>query len=154
MLVTKPVTSLVEPVQWAKARRVHVEDGFLVGDFEGAAAYPLLEAAQKGRALKAFIEARTDEEACRFTENWGMLYKWLEGGRQDRFPLDLFRLHQTYLATLIKLGDAIRRSQRAAVGGAIEIMGDAYARLIQRKQAWQISFMASVREPREAPWNV
>ena len=139
MAVTVPVTSAIEPMMWAKPRHVRVEDTFLVGDFERAPTYPLLVAAQEGRALKAFIEARSNEEACQFTEDWGLLYQWDEGGRTDRLPLDLFRLHQVYLTAIIKLGDAIQRHAEWDVGNALTNLGDASSRLFSRKHQRQLS---------------
>jgi len=74
-------------------------------------------------ALRGFSEATSDEGGYRFAESRGFLYRWNQEGRRDRFPLDLFQLHQVYLLRLVKLGDALRNGARNGVRDAIEASG-------------------------------
>lgn len=95
---------------WRKPRQVSLSAGVLEVDFEGGTSYPLLEAARDTHALRALVDAETDEELCYFTSNWGLLYHRLKDGRADRFPLDLLRLHRRILLALGKLAESIRSS--------------------------------------------
>ena len=109
MSVTQPVTGNVA-TQWPKPRRVMVDGGYLIADFSGGFEYPLLAAAKKGRALRALLDARTNDEVGEFTKGWGLLYQRLEGGRSDRFPLDLFHIERRKFLAVIRLGTALRGS--------------------------------------------
>lgn len=107
MGVTQTVTAFAGS-QWRKPRHVEVKDEHLFADFAAGSVYPLLEAAQDGRALRALIDARTDEEVCRFTQNWGLLYSRSEGLRVARFPLDLFHLERVKFLAIAQLSSALR----------------------------------------------
>jgi hypothetical protein len=98
----------MEPVQWEKLLQVRAEDGFLVANLDDVTRYPLLEAAHEARGLRALLDAHTVEQLCQFTKNWGFLYPRLDGGRRDRFPLDLLELHRRELLALAKLCEVLR----------------------------------------------
>lgn len=118
---------------WRKPQRVTLEEGYLVAaDFETCPTYPLQEAAQEGRALRALIEARTEDQVCQFTKNWGFLHHRVEQGRRDRFPVALFRIHQRHFLALARLCVAVRtrpndRSETATALGALKTSRDARA---------------------------
>lgn len=139
-MVTNTVTSLIEPLRWRRPRHVRVEVGFLLVDFEGCSTYPLLlQCAAEPQALSSLIAARTDEEACQFTERWGLLYEWLQEGRTDRFPLDLFHLHRQHFLALARLSTALRSENRRDVKPAFGDLAETYLQLVQRRYAQQAS---------------
>jgi hypothetical protein len=98
----------MKPLHWWKPRQVTNSAGILEVDFEGATPYSLLDAARDASALRALLDAQTDEQLSFFTSNWGLLYPRLKDGRWDRFPLDLLRLHRQTLLALGNLAESIR----------------------------------------------
>ncbi len=103
---------------WRKPRHVTLDSGYLVADVQQESRYPILEAAHDGRALRGLIDARTEDEVCQFTMNWGFLHVWFGAGRRDRFPLALFRLHRQYFLALARLYQ--RQPNRVLDGGLTE----------------------------------
>ncbi len=61
-----------EPATWGKPARVEIAENYLVAEF-GTVTYPLNDAIEKARALRALMRDETDEEARRFTAAWGLL---------------------------------------------------------------------------------
>ena len=112
MLVTQTVTAW-GPVQWKKPQGAYVDNRQLVLDFERCTTYPLLAAAEKGRALRAFLQARTEDDVIQFTKNWGVLYPRVTNDETDRFPLALFQAEREKLLALVQLGTTLRRSAGA-----------------------------------------
>ncbi len=105
---------------WRKPRHVTLDSGYLVADVQQESRYPILEAAHDGRALRGLIDARTEDEVCQFTMNWGFLHVWFGAGRRDRFPLALFRLHRQYFLALARLSSAVRsRAQDREIKAAL-----------------------------------
>jgi hypothetical protein len=106
-------------MNWQKPRNVRVVDGVLVLDGPDAMTYPLLEAAHDARALRALLDAQSEDELCQFTKNCGLLYPRLENGRTDLFPLDVLRLHRQALVGLSLLAEGLRTGDISGIGRAL-----------------------------------
>ncbi len=121
------MTSRVTSTSWHRPGQVVIDADRLVADYEGGSAFPLATAVKKGRALCAFVSARTDEGARAFTESWGFLY-W-ESGQSTTFPLNRFHLQRKRLLTLIDLIDALRQGNEPNIALALRACGSARRRL-------------------------
>jgi hypothetical protein len=111
----------MDPALWTKPRQVAIEDGRLVADLAGGTPYPLTKAVEKGRALRAFVRVRNDDDARVFTETWGLLYLRFENGRGDTFPLDCFYAERRYLIDLTDVSAALRSGDTAKIAEALRV---------------------------------
>ena len=104
---------------WGKPTRVVIDGDYLSADF-GSKTYPLEDAIDKARALRALVQVDTDEDARDFTAAWGFLPIDFENGPLQ-FPLKTFHLLRTRVLALSRLASACRdRRDRKDVLSAVE----------------------------------
>ena len=129
----------MEALLWMKPRRVVTVSGQLLADFAGASAHPLSDATKRERALRAFVKVRSDEDACAFTEAWGLLYVRVENGQRNAFPIDRFYLERQYLLCL--MGAGLRAGDARRITEALRACGDGKKKLAATLEpdTWQES---------------
>ena len=113
---------------WGKPTRVVIDGDYLSADF-GSETYPLQDAIDRARALRALVRVDTEEDARQFTENWGFLLRGWGNEQTARFPLQLFSFVRARLDALSRLASACRSRRDLpnairAVDRAVEQLAD------------------------------